>query len=410
MNCVYFDEGSLDKNTIFSKDQNGREISIYSLTECLLQGDSLFYPNTKIYSFNTDKAFNPIREKTMSLGSEECRADEIILNKQFNNTEECPVFFFIYNTDNYFHFVYDTLPYLISYLHLRKIIPNLKLLMNYPNSQKREFYKFVIEFLNILNIHTDQIILGDSQTLYKKLYISNSYTHDIDSNLPPRKEIYNLYNKIIESVKSTNVSSDLPEKIYISRRTWIHNDFSNIGTNYTMRRKLINENELVDFLNSKGYKEIFAENLSTPEKILLFNNAKKIIGAIGGGMCNALFSQNDINLYVLVSPTFLDNHQRFKYSFTNKNTTYFDKTYHKDSSYWKKYMRVKIKDKNIIGEIDKVFDTTLLISYADHNVAGWNSELELTQGLFNQDDCKKLDDGLNCEWGLDIEELKKLPL
>ena len=73
-------------------------------------------------------------------------------------------------------------------------------------------------------------------------------------------------------------------------------------------------------------------------------------------------------------------------------------------------MRVKVEGKNIIGEIDEVFDKTLLISYADHNVAGWNSELSLSQGLFRQEVCKRLDDGLNCEWNLDIQELQKLPL
>lgn len=400
----------LDKKIIFPEDENGREISIYRLTECLLQGESLFYPNPKLYSLDEDEVFNPIREKTMSLGSDEDEADTLALDKSFESTEDSPAFFFIYNTDNYFHFVYDTLPYLISYLHLRKEIPDLKLLMNYPNSQKKEFYKFVSEFLDILNIKPDQILLGDSHTLYKTVYISNSYTHDIDSNLPPRKEIYDLYSQIVEDVKKSTSASDLPEKIYVSRRTWIHNDFSNIGTNYTSRRKLINEDELVDLLNSEGYEEVFAENLSTAEKILLFNNAKKIMGAIGGGMCNALFSREGADVCVLVSPTFLDNHQRFKYSFANKNTTYFDKTSHQDLSYWKKYMRVKAEGKNIIGEIDEVFDKTLLISYADHNVAGWNSELSLTQGLFRQDECKRLDEGLNCEWSLDIKELQKLPL
>ena len=59
--------------------------------------------------------------------------------------------------DNYFHFVYDTLPYLISFFELKKEIPNLKLLMNYPNFQKNKFYTFVNEFLEILNIMSTDI-------------------------------------------------------------------------------------------------------------------------------------------------------------------------------------------------------------------------------------------------------------
>ena len=45
--------------------------------------------------------------------------DEIreINNKKIINEN---VFFFIYNFDNYYHFLYDTLPYLYTYFELKK--------------------------------------------------------------------------------------------------------------------------------------------------------------------------------------------------------------------------------------------------------------------------------------------------
>ena len=45
--------------------------------------------------------------------------------KDCKNICNMPLFLFIYNTDNYFHFLYDSLPYLISYLHIKNDIPEL---------------------------------------------------------------------------------------------------------------------------------------------------------------------------------------------------------------------------------------------------------------------------------------------
>ena len=45
---------------------------------------------------------------------------------------------------------------------------------------------------------------------------------------------------------------------------------SGIGTNYTQRRKLVNEDDLVDKLIKEDYVEVFTERLSTIEKIAYF--------------------------------------------------------------------------------------------------------------------------------------------
>ena len=318
-------------------DENGREINIYKLDNSQIVGD-LFYPNCLICS--SDKVINPINEKTMSLknlnSNKEFELDRNIIVDEVND----PVFFFIYNTDNYYHFIYDTLPYLITYNHLKSDISNLKLLMNYPNYESDKFYPFVKEFLEILDIKESDIIIAKDNVLYKSIYISSSYTHGVNSELPPRKEIYDFYKKIVNIVSSES-DKEYPSKIYISRRSWIHNDVSNIGTNYTLKRKLINENELVDLLLSNGYVEVFTEKLSTIEKIQMFSKAESVIGAIGGGLCNVLFSNKNTNLLALISPTFLDVNNRFLYSFSKVKTTLFNDASHLEKSDWKKYMRVK---------------------------------------------------------------------
>lgn len=390
--------------TLFDKDVNNREIIIYKLENSSLASNSIIYPNILFKS--KDQIVTPLNEKIMSLSEANSDHIDLIDNYKVTKNIDIPLFFFIYNTDNYYHYIYDTLPYLISYFELKKEIKNLKLLMSYPNPSKKEQYKFVIEFLEILGIEIEDILLIEPGVNYKEIYISDSYTHDGKSNLPPRQEIYPFYKKIVQ--KSIDYSANYPKKIYVSRRTWIHNNLSNIGTNYTNRRKLIIEDELVEFLKKENYTEIFTENLSTIEKLNLFYNASNVIGAIGGGICNVLFSQPETNLLSIVSPDFLNVNKRFLYSFDNIKCQLFENTHHMEKTNFKKYMRCQYN--NIIGEIIEVFNDKVLISYTDEFLAGWNNNLEYKIIEAPIDKCIKLDNGLNSAWTFDLNEIKHFVL
>lgn len=383
---------------LLEKDYNGREIRIYKVSDCIATGINMFYPNVLLYH---NEIFTlPVIERTMSLQSgsiyEKMNMQFEYNERDYINVYETPVFFFVYNTDNYFHYIYDTLPYLISYLHLRKTIPEIKLLMQYPNEEKESFYPFVLEFLELLEIRRDDIVMVNCETLYKSVYISTSYTHDIDSNLPPRKEIYAFFHSIVGRVKSMNLSMEVPKKIYVSRRTWLHGDFSNIGTNYTMRRRMINEDELVDRLVSDGYEEVFTERLSTIEKILYFAGATHVIGAIGGGISNVLFSPATTRLEAIVSPGFLDVNNRFKYSLDCVDVYYNYNTQHVEDGEFKKYMRVKFDGG--IGEIEEIVGDKLIVSYTDGSNTGWNSECSFKRIELCASRVERLDNGLNSAW------------
>lgn len=387
---------------VFDKDSNGREINLYEIRNSMITGESLCYPNTLLYQVDDGLLYNPINETTMSLKDVKNNDDFNLTFKKPIKTEENSVFFFIYNMDNYFHFIYDTLPYLISFNKAKEINPQTKLLMNYP-AGKNQFYKFVLEFLDILGIKENDIVIADGDTKYKKIYVSTSYTHDFDSNLPPRNEIYDFYQEIINKVKIDN--TDLPKKIYISRRSWLHGDMSNIGTNYTTRRKLVNEDDLVKFLISVGYEEIFTETFTTQQKIAIFRNAENVVGAIGGGVCNVLFSKPECKLTTLVSPYFLDVNERFKYSLNKVDLTLFDDVRNSETTTFKKYMRVKCGD--IIGEIVNIENDNVTITYSDTRLAGWNSENEYKTITKKAHECIRLDEGLNSAWEINLDKFKK---
>ena len=385
---------------ILEKDNNNREINIYNAKNVCLTGHSIFYPNVLLKT--NKKLILPLLERTMSLKSgtiyEKQNMEYNYVKNEIKKHVTDPLFFFIYNTDNYFHFLYDTLPYLISFFELRKEIPKLKLLMQLPNPQKKEMYRFVLEFLEILDITTNDIVIANNKTKYDNVFISTSYTHDIDSNLPPRKEIFDFYKHFVDIVNE-RYDNKTPKKLYISRRSWLHNDFSNIGTNYTTRRKLVNEDELVDKLVKEGYKEIFGEKLTIIEKIQYFSNATHVTGAIGGGIANVVFSKKNTKLKAIISPTFLDVNNRFKFCLDCVDVEYDMRTKHVENTEFKTYMRVKTLDGLIVGEIEKIYDNKILVSYTDGSNTGWNSQSKYKKIEFDlNDEVEKLDEGLNSPW------------
>ena len=84
-------------------------------------------------------------------------------------------------------------------------------------------------------------------------------------------------------------------------------------------------------------------------------------------------------------------------STTNMNSEHVEKTE------FKTYMRVKTKDGKIIGEIEKIFDDSLLVSYTDGSNTGWNSQNLYKQIELKIADVEKMDEGLNSPWKISKE-------
>jgi hypothetical protein len=418
MNIIIFKNNNFTE--LFKKDHTERNIGYSLFNNIILTGRNSYYPNTLLYDKN--KLISPYDEKVMSLNKDsfydnnvfDIYTDNNLKSNLNKNIIANPVFFFIYNFDNYYHFLYDTLPYLFTYFKIKKFIPELKILVNYPNKNMKNFYKFNNEFLEKI-INMEDLIIHSENNIYKNIYVSSSLTHGGVSNNSPRKEIFDLYKNISNKIDFNKINEKYKnlDKIYISRRTWINNDNSNIGTDYTSRRKMMNEDELVDKLVKIGFNEIFAENLNTDEKIYLFSNAKIIIGAIGGGMSNLLFSNKDTKSIVLVTPYFLDINYRFKYSMEHTNINYFNdiKTYLENNKI-PLYCRAIVTNHeskyfNKYGEISEYKDNNnkYLINISNNDIAGFNNIIKFENELFNETEFKLLDKGLNSPYLVNIKNL-----
>jgi hypothetical protein len=145
---------------------------------------------------------------------------------------------------------------------------------------------------------------------------------------------------------------------------------------------------------------VFTERLSTIEKILYFAGATHVVGAIGGGIANVVFSPSSTHLEAIVSPGFLDVNKRFKYSLDCVDVYYNYNTQHVENGEFKKYMRVKFDDG--IGEIEEIVDDKLVVSYTDGSNTGWNSECTFKRIELNIGEVEKLDNGLNSSWKIDV--------
>jgi len=415
MNILFFK--NINFYEICQKETNERNIGYSLLNNVYLTGRNVFYPNVLLYSNNT--LISPYDEKIMSLNKDSFYDDnkyDLIINEYQNKIIiDNPVFFFIYNFDNYYHFLYDTLPYLFTYLQLKKTIPILKLLVNYPNKGKKNFYKFNTELLEKI-INLNDLIIHEQNNIYKEIYVSSSLTHGGHSNKSPRTEIYQIYDMIKSNINYNNISDKYKniKKMYISRRTWINNDNSNIGTDYTTRRKMINEDEFVNNLNKYDIIEIFAENLNTDEKIYLFLNANLIIGSIGGGMANLLFSTKNTKSIVIVTPFFLDINYRFKYSMEHTDIQYiYDVTTYLEDNKIPLFCRVEITNTKSkyykkYGEISDYNNNQYSVNISNNDIAGFNNNIKFDTEWFYDTEFKLLDNGLNSPYLITINKILEI--
>jgi hypothetical protein len=382
-----------------------RKIGYKLFKYVLLTGRNLHYPNMLLLAKNL---VSPYDERVMSL-----QRDSFYDNNEYDGTlpsfEEStlhsnPVFFFCYNVDNYFHFLYDSLPYLYYFLKLRETMPNIELLIQTSHPSKKELPQFVRESLELLGINN--YIFADEGVVYNEMYVGLSMTHGGQSNDPPHSFASEVWNKMSNAARDLHKDMICAPNIYISRRSWLSKNPSNIGTNYTTRRKCINEDDLVNLLVEKGFQEVFCEDMTMAEKIVLFANAKNIVGVIGGGMCNCLFTSCDATVHCLLTPHFITINARFAFSMNHTHVSYDDIcSLAPHGGKYPLYSRAKIN--GVIGEINDFKDGMYELKVPDASVAGFSQDFPMKSVWATEDQLVSLDAGLNSPYVCDIDSLSK---
>ena len=327
------------------------------------------------YLVNDSAVYQPVLEQTMSTGVSTTDRTELDVSGLAPPTKqhETPVFYFLYNTTNYFHYLYDSLPYLVGRPE------GVPLLMERPR------YPFVLDCLTALGIR--DIVYVDPDTVYSTVLVSSSLTHEGLSNEPPHPDIWSLYRRM------TPADIPTPPKFYISRRSWIHGDKSNLGSDYTERRKMLCEDALVEGLVKRGYVEVFCEQLTMAEKIAYFSKATHVVGAIGGGMCNLVFASPSCKVTCIASPEFERINRRFLFTMAHTQLTMRRDT----ESVSLLYRRVRLPTGEI-GEL--VADDRVCLGDGVTWAAGQGQTVSVDPSTLTF-----LDAGLNSPWSFDVESV-----
>jgi hypothetical protein len=202
----------------------------------------------------------------------------------------------------------------------------------------------------------------------------------------------------------SNIQIDTPKKIYISRRSHLSKHPENIGTNYTQRRKCMNEDSLVELLEKHGYVEVFCEDLPMSVKINYFKNATHIAGFIGGGMANCLFAKPETRVLCFETPTFLDVNYRFAYSMTHTYVTFIGASKHIHSG-GKYTLYTRVKYKGVVGEIEYYKNGLYSVKISNNDVAGFSQDFKMDTIELHEEELEPIDKGLNSPFECDLENI-----
>lgn len=397
-------------------DDTVRDSFIQCHRDVRLTGRSICYPNCLVWSPAHETLIHPYDERVMSLQRDSFYENdewpEFTPPAEATTVESKPAFFFVYNVDNYFHYIYDTLTLLVSYFKIREAgESDLVAILSTSHPSKSTLPRFVTEFLDCMGVSYQ---LADPATQYTKLYITSSFTHGRKSNSPPSPVLATLVGRFKpKGVVGQSIQS-LSKKFYISRRSWKHAQRDNMGTNYTERRKCMNEDDVVALLEKYDIKEVFTELLTTEEKLQLFSHAEVVVGVIGGGMCNLMFARPDTKTLCIPTPYFREINSRFEYSMNSATLAYSECASHWDWPHrFKLYSRVKVvggSDVGRVGEIEGFNEETrkYLVILSSNDIAGFSQDFTaaLQKVEFAEEELEALDEGLNSPYICDIAQLE----
>lgn len=154
------------------------------------------------------------------------------------------------------------------------------------NSPFPDYQKAMLE---TLGIDPRQILITDDYPYLQAEELIIPYYGDVDGWFP-KMAIEFLRDKFLPMVNLN--SSCLPKKIYLSRA----------AVSY---RRVINEEELQEFLSDRGFMTIRPESLSFLEQVALFAQAEVIIAPHGAGLANLAFCQPRTQVVELFTPDYV---------------------------------------------------------------------------------------------------------
>ena len=149
-----------------------------------------------------------------------------------------------------------------------------------------------VDTLTLLGVDESKIRFFDQQLIHiqAKELIAMTHPRGRRSSVTPKWVIEFLREKYLPTIPNKN--DGWPEKIYISRKD-------------SSLRGVLNEEELLDYLQLQGYTELILSPLSFAEKVGYFHNAKEIVSMSGAGLGFLAFCQPNTKVIELFPSGFV---------------------------------------------------------------------------------------------------------
>lgn len=171
---------------------------------------------------------------------------------------------------NFYHFMFESM---VKLYCLKHHIGKTKIA--FPATR----YKYHNEWLDLMDA-TDIIEIENARICIKApLAISSNFI--IEDSEYKKEILIGFRDWVLDSLKRKGLLSEdgsFPDKIFITRRN-------------PKYRKIVNSNEVLPYVESKGYTVIDLEEHSLAEQINYFYHAKDIIGVHGAGYSHILFTR-----------------------------------------------------------------------------------------------------------------------
>jgi len=154
-------------------------------------------------------------------------------------------------------------------------------------------HNFIVETLEILEIPY-KLFEVDKKYIINNLVLPSRTAEVGNYN---KNFIHEISNQLVKS-RTINSGNENIKKIWLSREN-------------QSRRRLKNENELIDFLSSNGYTCIHPDKLKVSEQINLFKNAESIVSIHGAALTNIMFMNKNSKVLEIRNNRDLKNNSFF---------------------------------------------------------------------------------------------------
>ncbi len=201
-----------------------------------------------------------------------------VKKKTFSSVKKLKSGLYLYPADNYFHWMVEVIP------RLRLI--NKKHKFDYVVvPQDKKFQKETIDYI----FPNEKKAILDKKSFYniKKLFVPSMPAY---SGNPSKENCLFLRKKFLKNKKKNKEY----EKIYVVRGRPKNG------------RVVINEKEVINCLEKKGFKAVSMDNISVFEQAKIFNSAKMIIAPHGAALTNLVFCEKATKVLEFFNPKYVN--------------------------------------------------------------------------------------------------------